>query len=290
MMLLSSAADDAGLALLLLLLLLLLMVFSSCACLSLRPPPSPLASVPSVSVSSLPSQTVAENLRDVPTMAEVDKLPQQQRKPAPVLYSVSKPIAAAGNHLTVLNGNLATDSAVLKLSGKDIPQFSAPAICFNDEDDAFRAIVSGKVGESLAASPHRKLVMVIRYEGPRGAPGMPEMLSPGSALIGAGFGAEIALVTDGRYSGASHGIMVGHVTPEASDGGAIAFVQDGDVITIDARNKRLDVAVSDAEMQRRREEHQRSGKPHPDKGQHAKGILLKYRKQVASAHFGAVTH
>jgi len=237
-------------------------------------------------------KTVEENLRDVPTLRKVNQMQEQNQEAGPILFGVSEPLAAAGNHLTILEGNLATDSAVLKLSGKDIPQFSGEAVCFDDEDDAFQAIVSGKVGEALSKSANGRLVMVIRYEGPKGSPGMPEMLSPGSALIGAGFGEEVALVTDGRYSGASHGIMVGHVTPEAAEGGNLAFVQDGDTIVIDAQRARLDVRVSTEELESRR----RSLAESPDrlkalqKSRNATGLLKKYHDQVRSAHFGAVTH
>merc|ERR1711957_452951 len=148
------------------------------------------------------------------------------------------------NHLLIISGNLATDSAVLKLSGKVYDKFVGPAICFDDEDIAFLAIIAGKIKKGQ--------VLVIRYEGPKGSPGMPEMLSPGAALVGSGLGKDVALVTDGRFSGASHGIMIGHVSPEAADGGPIALVRDGDIITVDARNKALSVDVSDEEMAERR--------------------------------------
>ena len=235
-------------------------------------------------------RTVEENLRDVPSLEEVNQLPEQQQKTGPVLFGLDAPLAPAGRHLTVLSGNLAEDSAVLKLSGKDIPRFEGPALCFDDEDDAFHAIVSGRVAEALAASDSGRLVMVIRYEGPKGSPGMPEMLSPGAALIGAGFGSEVALVTDGRYSGASHGVMVGHVTPEAAMGGAIAFVLDGDVVSIDGAQGRLDVAVSEEELQARREAFESGAQLPLRKSQQATGLLKKYHDQVRSAHYGAVTH
>lgn len=235
-------------------------------------------------------KTVAENLENVPTLEEINMLPEQRQLPGPIMFGVDSPLAPAGNHLTVLSGNLASDSAVLKLSGKDIPQFEAPAICFDDEDDAFNAIVSGQVARNLEQSQTGKLVMIIRYEGPKGSPGMPEMLSPGAALIGAGFGSEVALVTDGRYSGASHGIMVGHVTPEAAEGGNLALVEDWDVVTIDAQKARLDVALTDAELARRRERFEKGPKSGLNKSKNVTGLLKKYRDQVRSAHFGAVTH
>ena len=239
-------------------------------------------------------RTVEENLRSVPALADVPQ-PSSRVGPrgqplGPVLYGVDAPLAAPGNHLTVLRGTLASESAVLKLSGKDLPKFEAPALCFDDEDDAFQAIMSGRVASALRESYNGRLVVVIRYEGPRGSPGMPEMSSPGAALIGAGFGKEVALVTDGRYSGASHGIMVGHVTPEAAAGGAIAFVQDGDVVTIDARAARLDVAVGEDELRRRREAFERGPQTPLAKSRNATGLLKKYHEQVKSAHFGAVTH
>jgi len=126
-------------------------------------------------------------------------------------------------------------------------------------------------------------VLVIRYEGPKGSPGMPEMLSPGAALVGAGLGKKVALVTDGRFSGASHGIMIGHVTPEAYDGGPIALVQNGDMITIDAKNRTLDLELPPEEMKRRKAELTLPPKP-------VVGVLKKYRRIVSSAHTGAVTH
>ena len=181
-------------------------------------------------------KTVAENLAEVGPLAA--------QPPQTVLYPASAPFSPAGNHMLMLSGTLATESAVLKLSGKIAATFSGPAQCFDDEDDAFAAIIAGRV---KAGS-----VLVIRYEGPQGSPGMPEMLSPGSALVGAGLGKDVALVTDGRFSGASHGIMIGHVSPEAATGGPIALVQDGDIITIDAPNKKLDLGVDPTELAARR--------------------------------------
>eukprot|EP00035_Acanthoeca_spectabilis_P037412 m.45094 g.45094 ORF g.45094 m.45094 type:complete len:605 (+) comp8601_c0_seq1:4468-6282(+) len=214
--------------------------------------------------------TVAENLAGIPSLSE---RPAQE-----ILYPVAKPVSPAGNHLLVLSGNMAPESAVLKLSGKVYDKFVGPAVCFDDEDLAFEAIVDGKVKKGC--------VLVIRYEGPKGAPGMPEMLSPGAALVGAGLGKDVALVTDGRFSGASHGIMIGHVSPEAAAGGPIAFVQDGDVVTIDARNKLLSVDVTDEVMAARK-----ANWTPPQKLQGKLGAVLgKYAKVVNSAHVGATTY
>jgi dihydroxy-acid dehydratase len=193
-----------------------------------------------------------------------------------VVYPVSAPFAAAGNHIMMLSGNLASDSAVLKLSGKDMPAFTGPAVCFDSEQDAYYAIMDGKIKAGQ--------VLVIRYEGPKGAPGMPEMLSPGAALVGAGLGKEVALVTDGRFSGASHGIMIGHVTPEAADGGAIAVLQDGDIVTVDGKARQLSVDLEDCVLQARLDAWEA---PQPKV---TRGLLAKYARTVKSAHVGATTH
>merc|ERR1740130_1335698 len=174
---------------------------------------------------------MAENLAGVSNVAG---LGSQE-----VLFPISKPLAPAGNHIIVLHGNLAPESAIIKLSGKQNVEFRGPARCFDDEDLAFEAIMNGDIKKGDA--------LVIRHEGPKGAPGMPEMLSPGAALVGAGLGKYVALVTDGRFSGASHGIMVGHVTPEASAGGPIALLRDGDIIIINPSERVLGVEISDEE-------------------------------------------
>lgn len=163
----------------------------------------------------------------------------------------------------------------MKLSGKDLPSFTGPAICFDSEMAAFNAIMAEEVVKGQ--------VVLIRYEGPKGAPGMPEMLSPGAALVGQGLGPHVALVTDGRFSGASHGIMIGHVTPEARDGGALAIVRDGDIVSIDTRAQTLEVALTDEEVAARLAE----WKPPPEKA--TKWVLHKYTKLVTSAHYGAFT-
>jgi len=212
-------------------------------------------------------RTVAENLANTPRVGD---LGEQQ-----VLFRTSAPLAPAGNHILVLRGNLAPESAVCKLSGKLDIELTGPARCFNDEDDAFKAIVGGQIQKGD--------VIVIRYEGPKGAPGMPEMLGPGAALVGAGLGKHVALVTDGRFSGASHGIMVGHVTPEAAAGGPIALVRDGDMITVRPGARVLTVALTEAELEERRA--QWTGPP----ARLVRGTLLKYSRQVQSAHVGATT-
>jgi len=213
-------------------------------------------------------KTLAENLKDVPTLAEL-------KGKQDVLYPVSQPFSPAGNHITILEGTLAPESAVVKLSGKQLDSFTGPAQVYDSELESYNAIQAGEVKKGS--------VLVIRYEGPKGSPGMPEMLSPGAALVGANLGKYVALVTDGRFSGASHGIMIGHVTPEAYDGGPLALVQNGDKITIDPRNARLDVDVSEEELAKRRAAWKRPDKPIPQ------GVLSKYRKLVSSAHYGATT-
>merc|ERR1711920_447805 len=183
-------------------------------------------------------KTVAENLKDTPSVSELKDQAQQ------VLWSVAKPYKPAGNHILVLHGNLCPESAVVKLSGKTNIFHKGPARCFNEENDAYEAIVAGQIKKGD--------VLVIRYEGPKGSPGMPEMLMPGGALIGCGLGKDVALVTDGRFSGASHGIMLGHVSPEAAVGGPIGLLKDGDIITLDPKQRLLSVDVSDAEMAERK--------------------------------------
>ncbi|XP_074609045.1 dihydroxy-acid dehydratase 2-like isoform X3 [Acropora palmata] len=204
-------------------------------------------------------------------MADLDKiggLPD-------IVFPVSSPLAPAGRHIVILKGNLAPESAVLKLSGKDIGPFRGPAVVFDGEEQAFQAIVSGKIKAGDA--------LVIRYEGPRGSPGMPEMLSPSGALVGAGLGKSVALVTDGRFSGASHGIMIGHVSPEAQVGGPIGLLIDGDIVVIDTENGTLSVELSDEELRARKTKWQPPLR-------RLTGLLQKYTKLVSSAHKGAVTY
>ncbi len=179
------------------------------------------------------------------------------------------------SHLVVLRGNLAPEGAVAKISGKEGERFTGRAIVFDREETALEAILKGRV-----KAGH---VVVIRYEGPRGGPGMREMLSPTSALIGRGLGNDVALLTDGRFSGGSHGFVVGHVTPEAAAGGPIALVRNGDTITIDARARTIELAVSARDWAARR----RAWKPR--KPRYMRGVLAKYARLVESASEGAVT-
>lgn len=212
-------------------------------------------------------RTMAENLAGIPSVAALGV--------QDVLFPVSKPLAPKGNHILVLKGNLA-ESAVCKLSGKTDIELTGPARCFEDEDAAFEAIMAGRIQKGD--------VLVIRFEGPKGSPGMPEMLSPGAALVGSGLGKDVALVTDGRFSGASHGIMVGHVTPEAAAGGPIGLLVEGDMVTVRPATRELSVALSDEELARRRAE----WRP-PAARPGTFGVLAKYAAQVRSAHVGATT-
>ena len=209
-------------------------------------------------------KTVAENLRDVADY------PAGQDVVLPVSAPVKK-----DSHLVVLRGNLAPEGAVAKISEKEGERFTGRAIVFDREEDALEAILRGRV-----KAGH---VVVIRYEGPRGGPGMREMLSPTSALIGRGLGNDVALITDGRFSGGTHGFVVGHVTPEAAAGGPLALVRNGDEVTIDARRRTIDVAVSGRELASRRKAWT-APKPAYDRG-----ALAKYARLVSSASEGAVT-
>ena len=209
-------------------------------------------------------KTVRENLEDFADLAEGQ----------PVIHPVSQPIKPTG-HIQILYGNLAPDGAVAKITGKEGEQFTGPArVC--DSEEAVLAVI--EAGEVRAGE-----VLVIRYVGPKGGPGMPEMLKPTSALIGAGLSNQVALITDGRFSGGTHGFVVGHLTPEAQDGGNLALVQNGDLITVDAVNNTLDVAVSEAELARRRA----GWTAPPLKAQ--SGVLKKYIQSVSSASEGCVT-
>jgi dihydroxy-acid dehydratase len=191
-----------------------------------------------------------------------------------VIHPVEKPIKSTG-HLRILRGNLAPDGAVAKITGKEGFRFSGPARVFDSEEDMLHALEQKKIKKGD--------VVIIRFEGPKGGPGMPEMLTPTSALVGAGLGSDVALMTDGRFSGGSHGFIVGHITPEAQEGGPIALVRNGETVTIDADKNRIDVDVSDAELARRRAE----WKAPPYK--FTRGTLYKYIKSVKSASEGCVT-
>lgn len=209
-------------------------------------------------------KTMAENLE------EVEDYPANQE----VVRPFDKPIKPNG-HLVILRGNLAPEGAVAKISGKEGLSFSGTARVFDSEEEALRRILDGTVIKGD--------VIVIRYEGPRGAPGMREMLSPTSAIMGRGLGKEVALITDGRFSGGSHGFVIGHVTPEAYAGGPLAIVKDGDPITIDAENCQLNLDLPEAEIQRRLQNWQT---PAP---RYERGVLAKYARSVSSASLGAVT-
>jgi dihydroxy-acid dehydratase len=209
-------------------------------------------------------RTVAENLADVPGLA-----PGQE-----VVRPLETPILPRG-HIQVLYGNLAPLGAVAKITGKEGERFSGEARAFDSEEAMLAGLERGEIGAGT--------VVVIRYEGPKGGPGMPEMLTPTSAIMGAGLGRDVALVTDGRFSGGSHGFIVGHVTPEAQDGGPLALVRDGDRITIDATTRELRVEVSDAELERRRSK----WKQPPARAM--SGVLGKYVRLVRPASEGCIT-
>lgn len=209
-------------------------------------------------------RTLAENL------AEVDDYPPGQD----IILPMDKPVKA-DSHLVILKGNLAPDGAVAKITSKEGLAFSGNARVFHSEEEAQQAILGGAINKGD--------VIVIRYEGPRGGPGMREMLSPTSAVMGRGLGKDVALITDGRFSGGSHGFVVGHITPEAMVGGPLALVEDGDRIVIDARAQTLTLEVDDAELAARRANWQA---PEPAV---RRGVLAKYARTVASASLGAVT-
>ena len=209
-------------------------------------------------------KTLAENL------ADVQAYPADQD----IIHSLNNPIKK-DSHLTILYGNLATEGAVAKITGKEGLVFTGKAKVFDAEEQALKAILDGSIVKGD--------VIVIRYEGPKGGPGMREMLSPTSAIMGKGLGKEVALITDGRFSGGTHGFVVGHISPEAHVGGALAIVQNGDEITIDAETKQLTLHVNDHEISRRLEKWQQ---PAP---RYTRGVLAKYAKLVSSASKGAVT-
>jgi len=209
-------------------------------------------------------KTVAENLQDLPGLKDGQD----------VFHSLSDPIKESG-HIQILKGNLAPGGSVAKITGKEGLHFKGPARVFDAEEAMLAALETGKIGKGD--------VVVIRYEGPKGGPGMPEMLTPTSAIMGAGLGKDVALLTDGRFSGGSHGFIIGHIVPEAQEGGPLALVRDGDIITIDAENKTLSVDVSDADMQQRRA----AWEMPPYKA--ARGTLAKYIKLVRNASEGCVT-
>jgi len=209
-------------------------------------------------------KTVSENLRDLPGLK-----PGQE-----IVRSLSNPLKPTG-HLQILRGNLAPGGGVAKITGKEGLHFSGPAKVFNSEEDMLHALEQKRIEKGD--------VIVIRYEGPKGGPGMPEMLTPTSAIMGAGLGKDVALLTDGRFSGGSHGFLVGHITPEAQEGGPIALVRDGDRITIDATSNEISVDVSEGELKARKAQWTAP----PLKA--SRGALAKYIRLVRSASEGCVT-
>ncbi|MFT6690659.1 MAG: dihydroxy-acid dehydratase [Colwellia sp.] len=208
-------------------------------------------------------QTIAENLADLPGLPAVQD----------IIRPVSNPLKATG-HLQILYGNLASEGSVAKITGKEGEVFEGPARVYEDEFAAIKGIEDEvQKGE----------VIVIRYSGPKGAPGMPEMLKPTSAVMGAGLGKDVALITDGRFSGGSHGFVVGHVTPEASEGGLIALVQNGDIIRIDAVTNKLELKIDEAEISKRKAAWIKPAY------RATNGVLRKYIATVKSASLGCVT-
>ncbi|WP_276392361.1 dihydroxy-acid dehydratase [Eudoraea chungangensis] len=209
-------------------------------------------------------KTIAENLAEVPSLLKGQK----------VVHPLENPIKETG-HLRILYGNLAEEGAVAKITGKEGLLFKGPAKVFDDEFKANEGIGKGLVKKGD--------VVVIRYEGPKGGPGMPEMLKPTAAIMGAGLGKDVALITDGRFSGGTHGFVVGHISPEAQDGGTIALLKDGDMITIDAEKNEISVDLSEVEIEKRKKDWVQPAL------KVKKGSLYKYARMVSSASSGCVT-
>ncbi|HWA59168.1 MAG TPA: dihydroxy-acid dehydratase [Gemmatimonadales bacterium] len=214
---------------------------------------------------TITGQTIAELLRDVPAEPPAGQ---------DVIRPWSSPMYPQG-HLAILRGNLATEGSVAKITGVKTPRMQGPARVFDSEEACLAAILAGQIRPGD--------IIVIRYEGPRGGPGMREMLSPTSAIIGAGLGDSVGLITDGRFSGGTYGMVVGHVAPEAQVGGTIGLVQEGDLITIDAPRRLLQLEIPEAELTRRRAAWR------PRATSYTRGVLAKYARQVSSASLGAVT-
>ena len=209
-------------------------------------------------------KTLAENLAELPDFSEGQD----------VIHAWEKPIKKTG-HLTILRGNLSPDGSVAKITGKEGLHFQGHAKVFDSEEDMLAAMERGEI--------HKGHVVVIRYEGPKGGPGMPEMLTPTSAIMGAGLGDHVAMITDGRFSGGSHGFIIGHVVPEAQEGGPIGLIKDGDTVTVDSVKNRLDVDVDDAQMAQRKA----AWVMPPYKA--TRGTLYRYIKTVKNASEGCVT-
>jgi dihydroxy-acid dehydratase len=214
---------------------------------------------------TITGRTIAETLAEVP---------EAPRKDQNVIRQWDNPMYAEG-HLAILRGNLATEGAVAKITGIKHHEITGPARVFDREEDTLAAILAGEIKKGD--------VLVIRYEGPKGGPGMREMLSPTSAIIGAGLGDSVGLITDGRFSGGTHGLVVGHVAPEAAVGGLIALIKEGDSITIDGHKRLLQLNVPEDEIARRRAAWK------PPAPRYTRGVLAKYAAQVSSASVGAVT-
>ena len=210
-------------------------------------------------------KTVAENLKDIPHQPSTNQN---------VILPIDQPKSTEG-HLVILKGNLCQEGAVAKVSGVKTRNFTGPAIVFDSEEECLDAILEDKIKAGD--------VIVIRYEGPKGGPGMREMLAPTAAIVGKGLGGKVALITDGRFSGGTYGIVIGHVAPEAQVGGSIALLQNGDTIGIDIENNRVDVDLNQEELENRRKSFK------PKEIQYKKGVLAKYAKVVSSASRGAVT-
>lgn len=211
-------------------------------------------------------KTIKENVESYPAF------PKDQV----VIRPFSNPIKPTG-HIQILRGSLAPGGSVGKITGKEGLVFTGKAKCYDQENDFIEALERGEIKKG------EKTVVVIRYEGPKGGPGMPEMLKPSSAIMGAGLGNDVALLTDGRFSGGSHGFLIGHIVPEAVEGGPIGLIQDGDTITVDAEKRVIDCDVSDEEMERRRQEWT------PPPPRYSQGTLTKYAKLVSDASHGCVT-
>ena len=214
---------------------------------------------------TITGKTIGQTLQDIPSTPRADQF---------VIRPISNPMYAEG-HLAILKGNISPEGCVAKISGLKNPSITGPARVFDSEDDAMAAIMKNQITHGD--------VVIIRYEGPKGGPGMREMLSPTSALIGQGLGETVGLITDGRFSGGTWGMVVGHVSPEAYVGGTIALIQENDSITIDAHQLLIQLNVSEEEIARRRSLWK---KPQP---RYTRGILAKYAKLASSASLGAVT-
>jgi len=209
-------------------------------------------------------RTLAENVADLPGLSEGQE----------IIKTLEEPIKASG-HIRIMRGNVAPQGAVAKITGKEGLRFTGPARCFDSEEDMLRGLENNAIQKGD--------VVIIRYEGPQGGPGMPEMLTPTSAIMGAGLGTDVALMTDGRFSGGSHGFIVGHITPEAQVGGPIGLIENGDLITIDAETNEINVDVTQADLD------QRAVNWSPPPFKTTRGTLFKYIKNVKSASHGCVT-